>query len=57
MPYKRLLASKTFWLAVIQAAGGILIAVETEVGGLGGIIIGKSILDVFLRLLTDKPIK
>lgn len=44
------------WVALLQGILGILVVVEAENPALGGIIIGKSILDAILRYITTKPI-
>jgi len=54
---KKLLLSKTFWLAVLQAAIGIIIAIQAEMPALGWTASVKSILDIILRFATDKPIR
>ena len=57
---KKLLSSKTFWVAVIQAVIGIIAVFTTtypELQAVGVIAVGKSILDILLRLATQLPIK
>ena len=48
----KLLKSKTIWLALIQAFGGIIIAVFTELDLVGYIAITKSVMDIALRTIT-----
>lgn len=57
---KSLLQSKVFWLAVIQAVIGVVAVFTTtypELQAVGVVAIGKSILDVLLRTITQLPIK
>lgn len=54
---KKLLHSKTFWLAVLQAAAGIVAALVLELPGVGWLVSAKSVIDVLLRLVTSKPVK
>jgi hypothetical protein len=57
---KKLLQSKTFWVAVIQAVIGIVVVFTStypELQAVGSIAVAKSILDVILRVLTQYPIK
>lgn len=53
---KTLLNSKTFWLAVSQAVGAVLVVALTELDMMGGVLIIKSVVDIILRLQTDEPI-
>lgn len=53
---KTLLNSKTFWLAVSQAVGAVLVVALTELDMMGGVLIVKSVVDIILRLQTDEPI-
>lgn len=48
--------SKTIWLAAIQLAVGFTLVFQTQYPELGWIVTLKSLLDVLLRFLTDKPI-
>lgn len=57
METKRLLQSKTIWLAIIQAILGITIAVFTELDMIGYIAIVKSLADIALRYVTKASIK
>lgn len=55
---KSIFTSKTFLLAVLQAAGGItaaLMSADPNVKAVGGMAIAKSVIDVGLRLLTSDP--
>jgi len=54
---KKWYESKTMWVAILQGVFGILLAFETQYGGVGFIILGKSIIDFWLRYLTTKPIE
>lgn len=56
MNFKSLFSSKTFWLAVVQALVGVVVVFTTAYPGVGALVIGKSILDVILRVLTDQPV-
>lgn len=53
---KSLLQSKTFWLAIGQAIGAVLIVAFTQLDMMGGVLIVKSVLDIVLRLSTDSGI-
>jgi len=53
---KTLLQSKTFWVAVVQAVGGLAIVALTELDLLGYSAVVKSLVDVILRMITTKPI-
>lgn len=53
---KKLLHSKTFWLAVSQAVGAVLIVALTELDMMGGVLVVKSAVDIILRLSTDTKI-
>ena len=54
---KPLWASKTLWVAVIQAVIGIVIALTTELPTVGWLLVSKSGLDALLRLVTALPLK
>jgi len=53
---KTLLNSKTFWIAVIQAAAGVAVVALTELDMIGYIGIFKSFVDIWIRLLTTEPV-
>ena len=53
---KKWYTSKTLWIAVIQGLAGVVAIVATDYPQLGSIAIAKSILDLLLRMVTDKPI-
>lgn len=59
---KALIHSWSFWLAVLQAASGILVTVQASFSGylpesmIGIMMIAKSLIDVIIRLKTDQPI-
>jgi hypothetical protein len=50
-------ASRTIWLAIIQAVVGILVVAMTQYPGLGGLMIAKSVVDAILRVMTTDPIQ
>ena len=52
----KLLKSKTVWLALVQAFGGIVIAVFTELDLIGYVAITKSVMDIALRTITTIPL-
>lgn len=54
---KSLFQSRTFWLAVVQAALGAVVVFETNFPGVGWLAIVKSILDIGLRYATTAPVK
>ena len=59
MDTKKVLGSKTVWLAIIQALAGILVAVysvDPAVASIGWVAIVKSGLDIGLRYLTTQPL-
>lgn len=56
MNMKSLLKSRTFWLAVSQAVGAVLIVALTELDMMGGVLVVKSIVDIILRMETDERI-
>lgn len=56
---KALIQSKTFWLAVAQAAVGVYIAITTQypdLASVGWIAAFKSIIDIFLRYNSNTPV-
>ncbi len=53
---KSIFESKVFWVAVIQAVGGVVVVALTEVDAIGYIAIVKSVVDILLRLVTTKTI-
>ena len=53
---KKLVHSKTFWMAVAQALAGIAVAVQMEFPEVGYIASIKSLIDIWLRIYTDQPI-
>ncbi len=54
---KSLFKSKTFWIAIIQAIVGIIVAVFTNFGLIAYITVAKSVADIAIRLITKEPIK
>lgn len=53
---KRILKSRVIWLALIQAVASVAIVVFTELDMAGVALTLKSVLDIYLRLDTTKPI-
>lgn len=53
---KSLFASKTFWLAVLQALLGVFVVFGTAYPMIGWLAIGKSVVDMALRYITTTPI-
>lgn len=53
---KTLLQSKTFWLAVAQAVGGVLVVAFTQLDMMGAVLVTKSVVDIILRIYTDQPV-
>lgn len=53
---KRLVESRTFWLAVVQGIGGIVIVALTELDLIGYAAMVKSIIDAYLRIDTTEGI-
>jgi len=53
---KSIFKSRTFWLAVVQAVLGAVVAVDFSQPTIGIAIIAKSVIDVVLRFLTDTPV-
>lgn len=53
---KSILQSKTFWVAVLQAAVGVVVVFATVYPAVGGILVAKSVLDIVLRVFTETKI-
>jgi len=53
---KKLTQSRTFWLAVAQAVGAVLVVALTELDMMGGVLIVKSVVDIVLRLGTKEEL-
>lgn len=53
---KKLVHSKTFWIAVSQAVGAVLVVALTELDMMGGVLIVKSLVDIVVRLQTTEGI-
>ena len=53
---KSLFESKTFYVALFQGFAGLLMVIISQFPQLGWAMIVKTIIDVILRLLTDKPV-
>jgi hypothetical protein len=52
--------SKTIWIAILQAAAGVVAAFFTYDPALqtvGAVAIVKSVIDIVLRLVTSQPIQ
>jgi hypothetical protein len=54
---KSILLSKTFWVAVIQGLLGVVVVLETQIPGVGWLMIIKSVLDFGLRVATTQEVK
>jgi hypothetical protein len=54
---KSLYKSKTFQLAVLQALMGVVIVFQTSYPEIGGLVLLKSVLDVFLRVVTEESVR
>lgn len=48
--------SKVVWLAIIQAIIGVVVVLGTQYPEIGYVAIGKSVLDILLRLITELPV-
>ncbi len=53
---KGLLQSRTFWIAALQAAAGVIAVFATAYPAAGWLLIAKSVLDIYLRSTTTQPI-
>lgn len=53
---KSLYCSRTFWVAVLQGVSGALLMMETSHARIGAFMVLKAIVDVFLRVLTNKSV-
>lgn len=53
---KKWYQSKVIWLAILQGIVGVVVAFTTQYPGVGSILIGKSILDMILRVVTDTQV-
>lgn len=53
---KSILTSRVVWLALIQAAASVAVVVFTELDMVGAALTLKSVLDIYLRIDTTKPI-
>ena len=53
---KSIFSSKTFWLATIQAAIGVVVVFSTAYPEAGYLVIGKSILVILLRVITETKV-
>lgn len=48
--------SKVVWLAIIQAIIGVVVVLGAQYPEIGYVAIGKSVLDILLRLITELPV-
>ena len=53
---KKRYESKSLWIAVAQGVAGILAVIYTQYPELGGVMIVKSMLDIYIRTITTQPI-
>ena len=53
---KKLIHSRTYWLAVAQAIGAVLVVALTELDMMGAVLAVKSAVDILLRLDTRDPV-
>lgn len=53
---KSLFTSRTFLLAVLQAVAGAVVIFTGAYPEVGWLALAKSVLDVILRVVTDKPV-
>ena len=53
---KNWIYSKTIWLAAFQLAAGFTLVFMTQYPEIGWILTVKSLIDVVLRFLTDRPL-
>lgn len=53
---KSIVKTKTFWLAVLQAITGVIVLFSNTYPSVGWLVIGKSLVDVILRLITEAPV-
>jgi hypothetical protein len=53
---KSIWRSKTVWVAIAQAVGGVAVAVLTEMDMMGAVLVVKSVVDIILRLITTQAI-
>ena len=59
MNTKALIESKTFWVAVAQAVLGVLVIFMNaypDLQAVGALVVGKSILDMWLRTQVQAPV-
>lgn len=53
---KKWYKSKVIWLAIIQGIAGVIVAFTTQYPDVGGLLIGKSLIDMILRIVTDTQV-
>lgn len=53
---KSIFSSKTFWLAIVQAAVGTIAVFATAYPSIGGLLLAKSVVDIILRVITSQPV-
>lgn len=56
VPPKSIFESKNFWVAVIQGLAGVLLVILEHYPNIGYLMIAKSVIDVILRFLTNRPV-
>jgi len=54
---KSLFHSRTFWVAVLQAVAGTIAVFATSYPEVGALLVAKSLLDVYLRIVTTTQVK
>jgi len=53
---KSLIESKTFWVAVVQAVAGVVVASLIQLDLLAYVAVAKSLLDIILRIISTDSI-
>jgi uncharacterized membrane protein len=53
---KSIFKSKTFWIAVLQAIGGVAVTFSSAYPKVGVFLILKSLVDIALRVATEQPV-
>lgn len=54
---KSLFHSKVFWVAVVQAVAGAIVAFQYAYPEVGALLVAKSLVDIVLRILTTTQVK
>jgi hypothetical protein len=52
---KSIFATRTFWIAAIQAVVAVVVTFATQYPDVGWLLFLKSILDIVVRLYTSRP--